>query len=77
MLENRLPISIERRITDQKHLLERITLQLQGFDPQLLLARGYSITLHNGRTVRDPADLHPGDEIETRVEKGTLCSIVT
>ena len=77
MLENRLPISIERRITDQKHLLERITLQLQGFDPQLLLARGYSITLHNGRTVRDPADLHPGDEIETRVEKGTLRSIVT
>ena len=77
LLGNRLPIAIERRLTAQKHLLERISLQLQGFDPQILLARGYSITLHHGRAVRDPADLHPGDEIETRVEKGTFHSTVT
>lgn len=74
--ENRLPIAIERRLTNQKHLLERISLKLQGFDPQLLLSRGYSITLHNGRAVRDPQQLKAGDEIETRVEKGNIKSIV-
>lgn len=74
--ENRLPIAIERRLTNQKHLLESISLKLQGFDPQLLLSRGYSITLHNGRAVRDPQQLKPGDEIETRVEKGNIKSIV-
>ena len=76
-LESRLPIAIERRLTEQKHRLERIALQLQGFDPQILLSRGYSITLHQGKAVRDPRQLKDGDEIETRVEKGTFRSTVT
>ena len=74
--ESRLPIAIERRLTHQKHLLESLSLKLQGFDPQLLLSRGYSITLKDGRAVRDPQQLKPGDEIETRVEKGTIRSVV-
>jgi exodeoxyribonuclease VII large subunit len=76
MAENRLSVAIDRRLTSQKHRLENITIQLQGYDPQRLLSRGYSITLHHGRAVRDPAQLRPGDEIETRVEKGTLKSII-
>ena len=76
MLESRLPVAIERRLTSQKHLLESLSLKLQGFDPQLLLSRGYSITLHNGRAVRDPKQLKAGDEIETRVEHGTIQSVV-
>ena len=73
---NRLPIAIERRLTNQKHLLESLSIKLQGFDPQLLLSRGYSITLKDGRAVRDPKQLKPGDEIETRLEKGNITSIV-
>jgi exodeoxyribonuclease VII large subunit len=76
LLENRLPVAIERRLTTQKHRIDSLELKLQGFDPQLLLSRGYSITLHNGRAVRDASQLQPGDEIETRVEKGTIKSIV-
>jgi exodeoxyribonuclease VII large subunit len=76
MMGNRLPIAIERRLTNQKHLLESLTIKLQGFDPQLLLSRGYSITLKDGKAVRDPQQLQPGDEIETRVEKGTIHSVV-
>ena len=76
LLENRLPVAIERRLTNQKHLLESLSIKLQGFDPQLLLSRGYSITLHNGRAVHAPRELKPGDEIETRVEKGTIHSVV-
>ena len=76
LLQNRLPVAIERRLTSQKHLLESLRLKLQGFDPQLLLHRGYSITLKDGKAVRDPMLLKPGDEIETRVEKGTIRSVV-
>ena len=76
MQESRLPAAIERRLTSQKHLLESLSLKLQGFDPQLLLSRGYSITLHNGRAVRDPKQLKAGDEIETKVEHGTIRSVV-
>jgi exodeoxyribonuclease VII large subunit len=76
MLQSRPLIAIERLLTEQKHRLERMTLQLQGFDPQIQLARGYSITLKDGRAVRDPALLKPGNEIETRVEKGIFRSII-
>ncbi len=76
LLESRLPVAIERRLTAQKHRIDSLALMLQSFDPQLLLSRGYSITLHQGRAVRDPQQLKPGDEIETRVEKGTIMSTV-
>jgi exodeoxyribonuclease VII large subunit len=42
-----------------------------------MLQRGYSITLHNGKAVRDPSLLQRGDEIETRVEKGVVRSVVS
>jgi len=47
-----------------------------ALDPKLLLSRGYSITIHNGKAVRDKDTLKPGDEIETIFEKGKVKSIV-
>ena len=76
LLESRIPIAIERRITNQKHLLEQLNIKLQSLDPQILLSRGYSITLKDGRAVRDPQQLKSGDTLETRVEKGTIKSTV-
>ena len=76
MVQQRLPVALERRFTAQRHRIDSLALMLQGFDPQLLLSRGYSITLHNGTAVRDPQQLKPGDEIETHVEKGTIRSVV-
>ena len=77
MLQQRLSAAIERIMTHHKHRLSQIELLLQSYDPQLLLRRGYSITLHNGRAVRDPRQLKAGDEIETRVENGTIRSVVS
>ena len=77
LLQQRLSTAIERIMMNQKHRLSQIELMLQSYDPQLLLRRGYSITLFKGRAVRDPKQLKPDDEIETRVEKGTIKSIVT
>ena len=74
--EARIPVAIEKRILTQKYRIESLELKLQSFDPQILLSRGYSITLHNGKAVHDPSLLQVGDEVETRVEKGTFKSIV-
>lgn len=71
-----IPVLAQRILSNVKHRLELLELQLQGYDPQLLLRRGYSITLHNGRAVRDPKQLKAGDEIETRVEHGSIISTV-
>lgn len=67
----------ERRITAEQHRMELLERRAQALDPTLLLRRGYSITLHRGRAVRDAALLKPGDEIETRLEKGHVKSTVT
>lgn len=66
----------ERRLTAERHRLQLTEEKLKALDPSLLLKRGYSITLHNGRAVRDPLALKAGDEIETRLEKGTIKSII-
>ena len=71
-----LPHLAQRLMTEAHHSLERIQLKLEGYDPQLLLQRGNSITLHNGQIVKSPQDVKSGDEIETRLKQGTIKSII-
>ena len=76
LLESRLPLTVGRRLQAEHHRIALIEERLKALDPQLLLGRGYSITLKEGRAVRDPSQLKPGDQIETRLEKGTIKSNV-
>jgi len=75
-LESRIPLVLERRLTSKRHRMELVEEKLKALDPTLLLKRGYSITFFQGKAVRDPQDLKTGDEIETRLEKGTVVSKV-
>ena len=75
-LESRIPLVLERRLTSEHHRMEIMEEKVHALDPTLLLKRGYSITLKDGKTVRDPKMLRKGDEIETRIEKGTIKSTV-
>ena len=72
----KIPMLLERKLTGDTHRLQLIEERLKALDPTLLLARGYSITMHNGRAVRDASQLPPGTEIETRLARGTVHSIV-
>ena len=72
----KIPMLLERKLTGDTHRLQLIEERLKALDPTLLLARGYSITMHNGRAVRDASQLPPGTEIETRLARGTIHSIV-
>ena len=60
----------------EHHRLELLTQRTKSLDPAILLKRGYSITLHNGKAVRTPSQLKPGDLLETRLEQGTIRSEV-
>jgi exodeoxyribonuclease VII large subunit len=66
----------ERQLTRRQHQLEQLSLRLQTVDPQVLLKRGYSITYRQGKVVRDASQLASGEEIETRLAKGSVHSIV-
>ena len=76
-LEVNMPILLDRRLMAEQHRLQLIEEKTKNLDPALLLKRGYSITLHNGKAVRSPQQLQSGDEIETRLANGTLRSVVT
>ena len=75
-LKSQIPLIVSRRLLTEHHRLQLMEEKAKSLDPTLLLRRGYSITLKDGRTVRDPSTLHPGDQLETRLEKGTVRSIV-
>ena len=75
-IESKLPILLERRVMTEKHRLQLIEEKAKSLDPTLLLKRGYSITLKDGKTVRDAHQLHTGDDIETRLANGTVHSTV-
>ena len=75
-IESKLPILLERRVMTEKHRLQLIEEKAKSLDPTLLLSRGYSITLKDGKTVRDAQQLQTGDDIETRLANGTIHSTV-
>ena len=59
------------------HRLELLQQRLTDVLPEKQLARGYSITLKNGRIVKNVSSLNEGDEITTRLYQGELISTVT
>ena len=74
--QNRLTMYIHQRISNYQVRLSNIAVLIPNLALQILLSRGYSITLKDGRAVRDPQQLKSGDTLETRVEKGTIKSTV-
>lgn len=68
---------LERRMLRENHRMELLEHRVDAVNPEKLLQRGYSITRSNGRVVRSPEQLKAGDEIETKMEKGTIKSVVT
>jgi len=75
-LNAHIPLLLDRRLQAERHRLQLIEEKAKSLDPTLLLRRGYSITLKDGHAVHDPKLLRKGDEIETRLEKGTIKSII-
>lgn len=75
-LEQRLATAIEARLQHERHRLQLAQSQVEAASPELLLKRGYSLTLKDGKAVTDASALHPGDVLTTRVAKGEFKSKV-
>ena len=59
-----------------RHRLELLQQRVADASPDKLLNRGYSITLKDGKAVTDAASLNPGDQLVTRLAKGSFTSEV-
>ena len=75
-LQSRILPTLQNRLSIEQHRLEILEQRARLLDPSLPLKRGYSITLCNGKTVRNAKDLKIGDTIITRLEKGEVESRV-
>ena len=64
-------------LSHRQHRLELLRQRLADASPEKQLARGYSITLKNGKVVKDATLLNEGDKITTRLYKGEVVSVVT
>lgn len=68
--------AVRQRLSAENHRLELLGQRISAVDPAILLRRGYSITLHNGRAVYSSDQLSDGDVIETRLAEGNVRSVV-
>jgi len=71
---NKVQAAATLRITKERHHIAMLEQRTEAANPELALKRGYSITLVNGRSLHNPAEVKAGDVIETHVEKGILMS---
>ena len=75
-LRQRMLPAVQRHLSDESHKLDMLEQRARLLDPSLLLKRGYSITLYNGKTVRSAEELKEGALITTRFETGEIESKV-
>ncbi|MBQ4484140.1 MAG: exodeoxyribonuclease VII large subunit [Prevotella sp.] len=76
MLSGNLVSTVEKAFLRERHRLEMLRHRAESLDPNLLLQRGYSITLKNGKAVHNAGELKSGDIIETRLAAGIVQSEV-
>lgn len=74
----RLALRAPRAVAEADRTLGSIEARVRALDPERTLARGWSITrTADGRVVRAPDDVAPGDELRTQVAQGTVRSTVS
>lgn len=76
MLEARLKEPVARKLERELHRIDMLSQRAIAQDPERLLSRGYSITLKDGKSIKDASQLKAGDEIETRFAKGVSKAVV-
>lgn len=76
LFEERLGTALERYLEGQKVRLERYVERLEMMHPRNVLKRGYSITMVDGKVVKDVSCVAKGDAIETVFFEGKIKSKV-
>ncbi|MBE6274516.1 MAG: exodeoxyribonuclease VII large subunit [Bacteroides sp.] len=71
-----LQMATRQFLSMKKHRLELLQQRLNDALPKKQLARGYSITLKNGKAVKDASALKEGDTLVTLLYKGKVESVI-
>lgn len=71
-----LQMATRQFLSMKKHRLELLQQRLNDALPEKQLARGYSITLKNGKAVKDASILEKGDTLVTLLHQGKVESVI-
>ena len=71
-----LQMASRQFLSIKKHRLELLQQRLNDALPEKQLARGYSITLKDGKAVKDASTLKEGDKLVTVLHQGKVESVV-
>nr|WP_278707040.1 exodeoxyribonuclease VII large subunit [Bacteroides intestinalis] len=72
-----ISLAVQTSLSRQRHRLELLQQRLVDASPEKMLARGYSITLKDGKVVKDAALLNEEDQIITRFYRGEVTSVIS
>ena len=74
--EQKIALQVPVKLQQENVKLEMLAQRIHDNSPERILARGYSITLKDGKAVRNVQELHSGDKIITRLSEGQVESKV-
>ncbi|GHT72834.1 exodeoxyribonuclease 7 large subunit [Bacteroidia bacterium] len=72
----RLRIAVSQTLQRERSRIQQWQTTVHLLDPQTVLQRGYSITLHNGKPLQSVQQVQQGDELQTLLKDGTIISNV-
>jgi exodeoxyribonuclease VII large subunit len=73
----RLAAAAKERLRARGEALGHAAARLDALSPLKVLARGFSVTMKDGRVLTRAADVRPGDELRTILAEGEVRSRVT
>jgi exodeoxyribonuclease VII large subunit len=76
LLQGSLRNFANKRLQKADYTLDRTEQALRLLDPVNVLRRGYSITRHNGKILKDASLVSKGAAIDTTLYKGSIVSII-
>ncbi len=76
LMPQRLSDAWRQAVTGESHRLQMLEQRVAASDPKRMLARGYTLTLHDGRAVTDLSSLKKGDMLTTLFAGGEVVSEV-
>lgn len=76
LMPRRLSGACRQTVAGESHRLQMLEQRAAASDPKKMLARGYTLTLHDGRAVTDLSSLKKGDMLTTLFAGGEVVSEV-
>ncbi|MCD7848272.1 MAG: exodeoxyribonuclease VII large subunit [Parabacteroides sp.] len=75
-LQLHLKNRVETKLTEQNHFIQLTEQFVKMASPDYVLKRGYSLTLKDGKIIKQAAGLNKGDELTTRFADGEIRSTI-